>query len=184
MRCYPAGVGQPAIRVAGERDVDVLVALVQSAYRGDASRQGWTHEADLVGGQRIDAGMMADLLADGDVAVLVAEDDGAAVACVEVHRPDLAGVSAVGMLSVDPVRQASGLGQMMLAAAERHAGAQWGARHTSLRVIDVRDELIAWYGRRGYLPTGATEPFPYGDERFGRPHRDDLRFAVLAKPLG
>jgi len=181
--CYPAGVDKPAIRVAGESDVDILVELVQSAYRGDASRQGWTYEADLVAGQRIDHTMMAALLADPAVDLLVGEVDGVAVACCEVRQPDASGTSYLGMLSVDPTRQATGLGRQMLAAAECHAAERFGATQVELRVIDVRYELIAWYARRGYHPTGATEPFPYGDERFGIPQRDDLRFAILVRTL-
>lgn len=182
--CYPAGVSTPAIRVAGNDDVDTLVALVQSAYRGEASRQGWTYEADLVAGQRIDHTMMAALVADPTVDLLVSEVDGVVVACCEARQPNDSGAAAIGMLSVDPTRQAAGLGRLMLAAAERHAAEQFGASHAELRVIDLRHELIAWYVRRGYRPTGATEPFPYGDERFGIPRRNDLRFAVLDRKLG
>lgn len=174
----------PAIRVADERDIDTLVALVQSAYRGDDSRQGWTYEADLVAGQRIDHTMMEALLADPAVDLLVGEVDGVTVACCEVRRPESSGAAAIGLLSVDPTRQATGLGRRMLAAAECHAAERFGATQTELRVIDVRHELIAWYARRGYHPTGATEPFPYGDERFGIPRRDDLRFAILVRHLG
>ena len=52
-----------------------------------------------------------------------------------------------------------------------------------MTVIDIRDELIAFYERRGYRRTGIKKPFPYGDARFGLPKRDDLRFEVLEKPL-
>jgi hypothetical protein len=52
-----------------------------------------------------------------------------------------------------------------------------------MTVINVRDGLLAWYARRGYAPTGATEPFPYGDDRFGTPRRDDLHFIVLRRSL-
>jgi hypothetical protein len=52
-----------------------------------------------------------------------------------------------------------------------------------MTVIQVRDTLIAWYERRGYSLTGETKPFPYGDDRFGRPLRNDLHFVVLEKTL-
>jgi GNAT superfamily N-acetyltransferase len=180
----PTGAAAPpCVRVATDDDVGALVALVQSAYRGDTSQQGWTSEADLVDGQRIDTAMMAEILADSDAVVLVAELGGAMVACCELRKLSDPGAVGIGLLSVDPARQATGLGRTMLAAAERHAVARFAATQTQLRVIDLRHELMAWYARRGYQPTGAYEPFPYDDERSGIPRRDDLRFAVLAKQL-
>ena len=59
----------------------------------------------------------------------------------------------------------------------------WMLAALRMTVIDVRDELIAWYERRGYRRTGIRKPFPYGDTRFGVPRRDDLRFEVLEKPF-
>ena len=67
--------------------------------------------------------------------------------------------------------------------AERIAGGDWGLPVMRMTVIDVRDALIAFYQRRGYARTGIRKPFPYGDERFGTPLRDDLRFEVLEKAL-
>jgi ribosomal protein S18 acetylase RimI-like enzyme len=87
------------------------------------------------------------------------------------------------MFAVRPGLQNSGLGRRVLDAAERRARALWDAREMQMTVISVRDELIAWYERRGYRRTGEKRPFPYGDERFGRPRRPDLDFVVLAKPL-
>ena len=68
--------------------------------------------------------------------------------------------------------------------AERLARDEWRATLMRMTVIRQRRDLIAWYERLGYRPTGETEPFPYGDERFGIPTRPDLAFAVLVKPLG
>jgi GNAT superfamily N-acetyltransferase len=82
----------------------------------------------------------------------------------------------------DPTRQKCGLGKILLSAAE-----QWvrerGGKRTRMNVVNVRDALIAWYLHRGYHKTGETEPFPYGDDRFGAPLRNDLSFLVLAKDL-
>jgi ribosomal protein S18 acetylase RimI-like enzyme len=88
-----------------------------------------------------------------------------------------------GMFAVDPIRQSGGLGKSMLAEAERIADADFGCARMEMTVISVRDELIAWYERRGYRRTGKYKPFPYGDERFGIPKREDLRFELLEKPL-
>ena len=89
-----------------------------------------------------------------------------------------------GMFSVRPEQQGNGIGHRLLAEAERIAGEEWGCREMRMTVIDVREELLAWYLRRGYQRTGEYKPFPYGDERFGIPKRPDLRFELLRKPLG
>jgi GNAT superfamily N-acetyltransferase len=92
------------------------------------------------------------------------------------------GVWYLGSLAVDPDRQNSGLGRAMLVAAEEWVR-QRGAKRVRMTVINIREALIAWYTRRGYAKTGATDPFPYGDDRFGRPLREDLCFVVLEKSL-
>ena len=182
----------PPIRRAAPDDAPALVALVESAYRGERSRRGWTTEADLLDGQRVDLEMMTSTLADPDVVVLVAATDppapsgrGAAelVGCCEVRRVGSV-EAAFGMFAVDPDRQGAGVGDQLLAAAEQLAASDLRARRMTLSVIDARHELLAWYERRGYRRTGEHRPFPYGDERFGRPRRADLRFEVLAKDLG
>lgn len=173
------------LRRATAADRDELVALVQSAYRGDAARQGWTTEADLIDGQRVDPAMMDDLLADDRVEVLVGSLDGVTVACCELGMPsaDGPGSATFGMFAVAPSLQASGLGSALLAEAERIAQHEMGARRLTMVVVDVRAELIDWYLRRGYEPTGERRPFPYEDERFGRPRQQGLAFVVLAKDL-
>ena len=94
------------------------------------------------------------------------------------------GAGYFGMFAVRPELQGGGVGKAMLAQAERIAGEDWGLATMRMTVIDVRDSLIAFYQRRGYVRTGILKPFPYGDERFGIPLRDDLRFEVLEKDLG
>ena len=169
-------------RPATRADRDAIIALVTSAYRGDASRAGWTTEADLLDGQRVDAAMVSDLLARPGTVVRTARRDGRLVACCELeHRADLA-QAYFGMFAVDPHLQGGGIGSQVLDDAEALA-AQHGAREIVMTVIEQRHDLIAWYERRGYRRTGETAPFPYGDERFGRPKRPDLQFVVLAKPL-
>lgn len=176
-----------SFRFASAADVPELVGLVESAYRGDASRKGWTTEADLLEGQRVDAQMLTELLERADAEVLVASEGGAVVACCELQRPSGAAPRAraayLGMFAVHPERQGGGLGREVLAEAERVAREEWGAEQLSMTVISLREELIDWYGRRGYARTGEVADFPYGDERFGIPTRDDLRFEVLAKRL-
>ena len=172
---------QITYRAAAAGDVAAVVDLVQSAYRGDRSRAGWTTEADLLDGQRTDPQMVADAIAGPGGAVLVAESGGAPVACCQVERHD--GYAYFGMFAVDPRRQGGGFGAGLLAEAERFARAEWGTAEMRMTVIVQREELIAWYVRRGYRRTGELTPFPYGDERFGRPRRADLAFETLTKPL-
>jgi ribosomal protein S18 acetylase RimI-like enzyme len=163
-------------------EVDAIVALVESAYRGPASREGWTTEADLLDGQRTDARAVEDLIANPDGRLLVAEVDTALVGCCQLERR-AGGVAYFGMFSVRPDQQGRGLGRAILAEAERIACDEWAATRMSMTVIRQRVDLISWYGRLGYRWTGETEPFPYGNERFGVPRRPDLEFLVLSKPL-
>ncbi|MFE0673114.1 GNAT family N-acetyltransferase [Streptomyces sp. NPDC058867] len=169
-------------RDATEADVDALVALVESAYRGDSSREGWTTEADILQGQRTDPQGVLEVIGAADSRVLAVERGGRVVACCHIeHR----GTHAYfGMFAVSPALQGAGLGKVVLAEAERAARADWGATEMHMTVIDARADLIAWYERRGYRRTGRMTPFPYGDERFGIPQRDDLRFELLIKELG
>jgi ribosomal protein S18 acetylase RimI-like enzyme len=164
-------------------DADALVALVNSAYRGDSSRVGWTTEADLLGGQRTDADGIRELVASDERRLLLHRAvGGAPVACVLLERT-AGGGCYLGMLTVRPDLQAAGFGRRLLAAAEKYAAAELGASYVEMTVIGVRTELIAWYERRGYASTGERRPFPYGDERFGLPRRPDLEFEVLRKSL-
>ncbi|MER8232496.1 GNAT family N-acetyltransferase [Streptomyces sp. NPDC094049] len=173
--------GPITYREAVVDDIPALVPLVESAYRGDASRGGWTTEADLLQGQRTDpAGVAAVITAPGS-RLLVVERDGEIVACCQLeHRGEAA---YFGMFAVRPELQGAGLGKLIIAEAERRVRELWDVREMHMTVISVREELVAWYERRGYRRTGRMTPFPYGDERFGVPQRDDLEFELLVKPL-
>lgn len=169
-----------AFRTAEPDDVAVIVRLVTDAYRGEASTAGWTTEDDLLKGQRTDPAMTAGAVLDPDGEVVLAEADGRLVGCIHVQR---SGADAhFGMFAVDPTLQAAGTGSALLGRAEEQARA-WGCASMDLEVVAQRAELIAWYERRGYARTGETKPFPYGDERFGIPQRDDLHFVVLRRDL-
>ncbi|MFE6833802.1 MULTISPECIES: GNAT family N-acetyltransferase [unclassified Streptomyces] len=168
-----------SFRSAVEADVPELVVLVESAYRGDASRAGWTTEADYLDGQRTDPDGVRAVIESPDSVLLVVERAGELVACCQLeHRGDHA---YFGMFAVRPGLQGAGLGKEILAEAERRARETWGAKEMRMTVVNVREELIAYYVRRGYQRTGELSPFPYGDERFGVPLREDLAFELLVK---
>jgi ribosomal protein S18 acetylase RimI-like enzyme len=168
-------------RAATVADIPALVALVTSAYRGEASRTGWTTEADFLDGERIDPELLREDIQRPRSQVLIAERDGGMLACA--HVADVDGTGYFGMFAVQPGLQLAGVGSAVLTQCERIIRDDWQLPVMRMRVIDLRDSLIAWYERRGYHRTGVFEPFPYGDPRFGLPRRDDLRFEVLEKTL-
>jgi GNAT superfamily N-acetyltransferase len=170
-----------SLRLAVRADAEALSELVNSAYRGQSSKAGWTTETDLLGGQRIDAAGIVEAIATAGHVLLVHEQDGRPAACVHLERTG--DECYLGMLTVRPTAQGAGIGAAFLGAAERWAIDRWGSRAMHLTVIAQRAELIAWYERRGYVRTGERKPFPYGDSRFGLPRRDDLVFEVLRKAL-
>ncbi|RYB05622.1 GNAT family N-acetyltransferase [Lichenibacterium ramalinae] len=178
----------PVIMPATRADLDDLAAMVNGAYRGETARRGWTHEADLLGGQRTDPASLADELDAPDpstVLLLREAADGPILGCVmtqrfrdEAERP----LCHLAMLTVHPERQGQGFGALLIGEVERRARAA-GCVAVEMTVLHGRAELLAFYQRRGYAPTGRIKPFPYGETRFGLPHRDDLHFLVLEKPL-
>ena len=168
-------------RYAQPEDVDQIVDLVESGYRGERSRQGWTTEADFLQGQRTDTVSVSELISTAGSLILLAEQGGLLLACAHLQRNPI--YAYFGMFSVRPECQNAGMGRKMLSEAERFAATQWGVGEMRMTVIDIRHELMAWYERRGYQRTGDYQPFPYGDERFGVPLRDDLRFEVMRKSL-
>lgn len=170
-----------SFRRATSADIPALVELVTAAYRGDASRAGWTTEADLLDGERIDPELLRIDIERPRSRVLIAESDGRMVACA--HVAEEGGAGYFGMFSVRPEAQGGGLGKAVLAEAERIVRQEWGLAAMRMTVIDLREDLIRWYERRGYARTGVKMPFPYGDVRYGIPKRPDLRFEVLEKSL-
>lgn len=169
-------------RLATAQDAAAVAALVQSAYRGAASQQGWTTEADFLEGQRTDAAGVLEAINNPDSAIVLAEYAGEfrASALIEQHGADC----HFGMFAVRPTLQSSGIGKALLAECERRARADFACVRMVMWVIWLRESLIAFYARRGYAVSAQRQPFPYGDARFGLPLRDDLYFIVMIKDLG
>lgn len=172
-------------RAATLDDVDNIVALVESAYRGPSSEEGWTTEAHLLDGQRTDPAGVREVIGHPEGRMLLASDaeTGELVGCCRLQRhPDEVGY--FGMFAVGPGQQGRGVGRAVVAEAERIAVEEWDARLMTMTVLAPRLDLIGWYERLGYGRTGGTAPFPYGDERYGQPKVTGLVFVVLAKALG
>lgn len=170
-------------RVANANDVPAILTLVRSAYRGDASRTGWTTEADLVADERIDASGVLSKINDPQGVILLAHDAaGSLASCCEVLKRD-SSLAYFGLFAVDPVRQAGGIGRQVLAEAERYAREVFEVGRLEMSVIWMREELISWYVRRGYVKTEETRAFPYEHLVNGKALRDDLHFSILVKDL-
>jgi ribosomal protein S18 acetylase RimI-like enzyme len=170
-----------AIRHASSADSEAVLALVQSAYRGESSRQGWTTEAHLLDGQRTDREELESIVADPDARLLVALAHERIVGSVVLRRDGT--VATLGMLAVSPELQGRGVGSQLLRFAERLAASELGVTTLELHVIELRTDVIAYYERRAYTLTGRHLPFPYGNARFGLPRTTQLRFVVLQKTL-
>jgi ribosomal protein S18 acetylase RimI-like enzyme len=167
------------IDIATLSDISLLSKLVNSAYRGESSKKGWTTEADLLGGQRTDETGLRNMIETPGAAILTYTNaDQQLVGCVYLQQKP-AGLY-LGMLTVSPELQGAGIGKQLLRAAESY-GKEKGCTDIFMTVISVRHELIAWYERHGYQRTGETQPFPT-DPAFGLP-KQPLEFIVLKKPL-
>lgn len=169
-------------------DAEEISDLVNSAYRGDTSRLGWTTEADYLEGARITVPRTKELIQpESGKNILVLREDGAAkpiIGCVYLEKCDIRGEPGyyLGMLTVNPKMQDKGLGRVILEKAEDFAR-DCGAVKMVLGVIQLRGTLMAWYERRGYKSTGEKKPFPYDQPEVGIPKRDDLHFIMFEKDL-
>lgn len=166
---------------ATSADLPELHALVERAYRGETARGGWSHEADLLSGPRTSVEELQSFLDAGEF-LLLWRDDGALRACVRLVALGN-GLVYLGMLTVDPDLQGEGCGKRLLTAAEAYATNELGAERMEMQVFSRRRELLAFYDRRGYRPTGERRPFPYEEWPASGALFDDLEFVVLEKSL-
>ena len=172
------------LTAARESDYPAIVALANLAYRGGGETASWNIEAGIIEGSRLtDSLLREDLAAKPHANLLLyrAPPNGQLLGTVWLE-PQSDAIWYLGLFTVHPELQNRQLGRTLLAAAEDFAR-DHGGKTIRMTVLNVRTALIAWYERRGYQPTGETQPFPYGDERFGKPLRDDLHFIVLDKQL-
>lgn len=160
-------------------DVEALNVLINSAYRGESSKKGWTTEADLLGGIRTSAQGLTETIQTPDTTILKYVENGELLACVMLLKKENA--LYLGMLTVSPDLQGGGIGKKLLKEAENFAKERELGK-IEMTVISVRSELIAWYERHGYVNTGKTKPFPMNDPTFGLP-KQPLAFTVMEKVL-
>jgi ribosomal protein S18 acetylase RimI-like enzyme len=169
---------------AVEADHAEIIALVNLAFRGTGPSASWNLEAGVLEGSRLDKSLLREELTAKPASFLLTHRDGVNGILLGTVwlEPGENGVWGLGLLTVRPDLQNRHLGRALLAASEDFARER-GARRITMTVLNVRETLIAWYERRGYTLTNETRPFPYGDERYGRPLRDDLHFVVLEKDI-
>ena len=167
------------ISPAHKEDIPALVKLLNSAYRGEGSKQGWTTEADMVAGDlRTDETNLDELMQmPGAIFLKYTNEKKEIEGCVFLHKRQ--GKLYLGMLSVSPALQTKGIGKQIMAAAELYARSQ-GCPAVFMRVISIRHELMAWYERQGYYKTGEIQPFD--DTKFGTA-KQPIEFIVLQKDL-
>lgn len=166
-------------RKANLDDVPELNTLVNTAYRGDAAKVGWTTEADLIDGQRTEPAVLKEMIEDPNGHIEIALENNEMVGCVYLGKEGTA--LYIGMLTVKPTLQGRGLGRtLMMRALE--LGKEWNLKSTRMTVISERPELIAYYERMGFRWSGKTEPFPENDPRNGKP-RKKLTFLEYVKDL-
>lgn len=170
---------------ATEADYPDIIKLVNAAYRGtgDDSVQSWNQEVGILEGTRTDDSLLREEASGPGAHLLIHRDpeDNSILGTV-LLVPAEENSWYLSMFTVNPALQNRQLGRALLAAAEDFARAH-GADSMQMGVLNVRNTLIAWYERRGYTRTGKTQPFPYGDTRFGKPLRNDLKFVILEKRL-
>ncbi len=170
-----------SLKSATEVDLPDVAALTNLAFRGDV---GWTLETKYIEGQRTSVEMLQEELAKNPEALLMVwrdEEDGSLLGSVWLELGDEE-TWYMGLLAVRPEQQGKQLGRQMVEASEALVRSR-GGRRMRISVVNVREKLMQWYERRGYLRTGEQKSFPYGDERVGRPLRDDLYFVVMEKAL-
>ena len=166
-------------QIATVAEAEFLVGLVNAAYRPESCTTGWTHEAALVTGARINKLQLIEIMSKSHSVILIANYQQQRVACVHIEKKEQH-CFYIGMLAVNPTLQMAGFGKQMLNYAEHYARTQFGAQKLVMSVLTARTELIAFYLRRGYQKTGKFSEYPL-TAGFGIPKQRDLKFEVLEK---
>ncbi|MGZ5190745.1 MAG: GNAT family N-acetyltransferase [Flavisolibacter sp.] len=167
------------ISVATIKDIDKLMLLVNSAYRGESAKKGWTHEANLIEGNlRTDEKSLEKMINDPNATILKYEEGEQIIGCVYLEKKNTS--LYLGLLTVSPELQAKGIGKKLLKAADEYAIQNY-CNKIEMTVISARSELIAWYERNGFFQTNQKQPFP-DNERFGTPVKP-IEFVVMERQI-
>ena len=168
------------VKLSDHHDIKSLNILVNSAYRGEFSKKGWTTEADLLDGFRTDEEALKKMVNKKNSVILKCiNNEGDIIGCVYLQKQNVK--LYLGMLTVSPLFQNKGTGKKLLKAAEQYA-LENKCSSIYMTVISIRYELIQWYERHGYKQTGERKPFHPESSRFGLPKRQ-LEFIVLGKKV-
>ena len=168
-------------RAANKPDTEAIANLVNKAYRPEPGASGWTHESDLVSGNRINIHQVAEIMSKPDSVILVGLKNSEIAACLHIEK--VASNSYIGLFAVNPTLQGMGIGKQLLAHAERYASENFGAERFILVVVSSRNELISFYQRRGYQRTGSVMDYSLLAGA-GTPKHDNLKIEVLEKRSG
>ncbi|RSM10864.1 hypothetical protein CEP52_003344 [Fusarium oligoseptatum] len=167
-------------RIATPDDAPQLQQLIQAAFRAEDSRKDWVGDAELAANFCISVDEVLPKITSPDSEMIMAFDDNGALAgTVGVfHRND--DLARLFYLAVDQTLHRGGIGRQVLEYAEGYCQRTWGVKKLGLDALTLRKELISWYMRRGYVPTGEITPFPV-DKLNGRALPEGLGFVEMEK---
>lgn len=173
-------------REATIEDIPNLVPMINEAYRVENSAVRWKSESDLLDGQRTDAEALHNQIENPNTKFIIMETDESKethrlIGCVQIEN--MGPFAYMGTITIRLHKQNNGLAKKLILYAEEYIRKHWQLKDVKMTVIGQRSELISYYGRLGYHPTGQKESFPITDRRFGKPRRADLYFEVLVKKL-
>ncbi|MBE2217054.1 MAG: GNAT family N-acetyltransferase [Ignavibacteria bacterium] len=169
-------------KIAAAGDAEKITTLVNSVYRGENSKKGWTTEADFLGGIRITEEKVRDIIGQAGDHIILAVIESNIIGCVQLENPPGMEYSYFGMLSVDVDYQSKGIGKILINECERYTKEVLGLSEIRMKVINRRKELIEYYERRGYISTGELEVFGSKEGTFGDP-TEELVFETFSKKL-
>jgi len=166
--------------MASQADAEAITALVNSVYRGENAKKGWTTEADFLEGIRITPEKVSEIIARDNDVIINAVLNNEVIGCV--HLENKGTYTLLGMLSVDVNHQDNGIGKLLINECERYTKDVYKCGEIKMKVIGRRTELIDYYKRRNYVITGESEEFGSGGETFGET-KEKLYFEIMAKKL-
>lgn len=163
-------------------DAEAISQLVNSSYRGETSRKGWTTEADILDGLRTTTTEVGKIIKSENAFILIGvlKDEVVATICCERQELGLKDTVHFGMIAVKPKLQNKGYGKTLIQAAESTCLREWQVAGFHMAVISIRHELIEFYERLGYIRTGEFTEFPVNSDLW-RPKVDGLNLLYLAK---